>query len=221
MIGLEKMSQYNKNTTVLFVDDSSTDTLKYLTFLKKNFDKLIVVNNTNEAYEILDTNTINLLITVLYSPNINGLELIQKVQTTPNTISIILFFEAQQNEYLIECLKLNLEAYIQKSFSIEVLEKVIVKLANKYSTEIESKNNQNYVNQYEAILEQSSIIAKTDCDGIIKYVNENFSTISGYSSDELVGKTHGMIRNSDNPEPFYKNIWYRIKEQKKSWGRDH
>ena len=217
MNSLEKRSQYYQNATVLFVDDSAKDTNQYLSFLKKTFTHLFLCSNTEEAKTILTNSDVDLLITSLESYNINGLELIKDLHTTHNETSIILLFQNTQTILLLESLKFNLDAYIEKSFSIEVLKQAISKLANRYSFKIELKNNQNYVNQYEYILEQSSIISKTDCNGIIKYVNENFCDISGYTNDELVGKTHGIIRDSENQEPFYKNIWYRIKEQKKSW----
>ena len=217
MNGLEQKLQYNQNTTVLFVNDHSNDTLKYLTFFEKNFPKLYLVNEHEEAYSVLETNTINLLIITLNSINNKELELIKRVQTTQKHISIILLFEDKQTSFLFEYLQLNLDGYIEKTFSIEVLEKVISKLSNDYVTKIESRKNQNYLDQYKTILRQSSIVAKTDVNGIITYVNDNFCRISGYTNQELIGNTHRIIRDLDNPEPFYKNIWYRIKEQKKSW----
>ncbi len=217
MNSLAKILQYNKNTTVLFVEDNSDEKLKYLPFLKKIFNNILIAENTTEAYSLLKNNTIDLVITELNSPQIDGLELIDTIQSSRDKIGVILLFDSSQNNLLLQSLKLNLDAYVEKPFSIQTLEKVIVKFSDKYSCEIKLKNNQNYVNQYQNILEQSSIISKTDADGFITYVNENFCTISGYTCDELIGKSHAIIQDTDNPQSFYQNIWYTIKDQKKSW----
>ena len=42
--------------------------------------------------------------------------------------------------------------------------------------------------QYKEAIEKSNIISKTDTDGIITFVNDEFCKISGYSKDELIGK---------------------------------
>ena len=43
-------------------------------------------------------------------------------------------------------------------------------------------------NQYQKAIEKSNIISKTDVNGIITFVNDEFCKISGYSKDELIGQ---------------------------------
>jgi len=44
--------------------------------------------------------------------------------------------------------------------------------------------------QYIEAIENSNIVSKTDIDGIITFVNDEFCKISKFSRDELIGKNH-------------------------------
>ena len=64
--------------------------------------------------------------------------------------------------------------------------------------------------QYKEAIEKSNIISKTDTDGIITFVNDEFCKISGYSKDELLGKNHNIVRHPDVPSSKFKLLWDTI-----------
>jgi PAS domain S-box-containing protein/diguanylate cyclase (GGDEF)-like protein len=70
------------------------------------------------------------------------------------------------------------------------------------------------LDQYKMVLDQSSIVSKTDSDGIITYVNDAFCEISGYSREELIGKNHNIVRHSDTPSELFKDLWMTIRSGK-------
>jgi len=68
--------------------------------------------------------------------------------------------------------------------------------------------------QYKEAIEKSNIISKTDTDGIITFVNDEFCKISGYSKEELIGQNHNIVRDPDVPESVFKQLWETIKSKK-------
>ena len=56
------------------------------------------------------------------------------------------------------------------------------------------------------------IISKADLKGYITYANEEFEKISGYKKEELLGKSHNIIRNPDTDAQVFKDLWDTIKK---------
>ncbi|KFL34944.1 histidine kinase [Sulfurospirillum sp. SCADC] len=61
------------------------------------------------------------------------------------------------------------------------------------------------------------MISKTDPKGIITFVNDKFCQISGYTKEELLGKSHNIIRHPDMPKTAFRDLWKTIKDEKKTW----
>ncbi len=55
------------------------------------------------------------------------------------------------------------------------------------------------------------LVSKTDTKGIITYCNEAFVNISGYSREELLGKSHNIVRHPDMPPQAFKWLWDEVK----------
>lgn len=63
-------------------------------------------------------------------------------------------------------------------------------------------------------IDQSSIVAITDAQGVITYVNDKFCEVSGYGRQELIGKTHLIVNSKYHPPEFFEEMWVSIKAGK-------
>lgn len=84
----------------------------------------------------------------------------------------------------------------------------------KVQDELASINKQmmNYVD----IVNTHVITSSTDKGGIINYTSKAFCDISGYSSQELIGNNHRIVRHPDMPAELYQDLWGTI-SQGKTW----
>jgi len=57
------------------------------------------------------------------------------------------------------------------------------------------------------LINENSLITITDSNGIILYVNENFSKITGHKKEDLIGFTHRIIKHPDNEDTLYEEMW--------------
>ncbi|MDP3300643.1 MAG: diguanylate cyclase [Sulfuricurvum sp.] len=59
-------------------------------------------------------------------------------------------------------------------------------------------------------LNAPTALSVTDENGIIQYVNKAFIELTGYTSDELIGKNHSMLKSSKNEPDFFKYFWEEL-----------
>ncbi len=60
------------------------------------------------------------------------------------------------------------------------------------------------------------LVSTTDTNSIITYANAEFCRVAGFSSEELIGKPHNIVRHPDMPKEAFADMWGQLKRGK-SW----
>ncbi len=105
--------------------------------------------------------------------------------------------ESKQTTRLTEIATLHLIDYVSKNLQYQQEELNATKF--KLNAFIEAINS-------------VVIISRTDIQGKITYANEQFEQISGYSKEELIGKSHNIIRDPAVDAAVFKDLWTTIKK---------
>ncbi len=121
------------------------------------------------------------------------------------------------------------ELYAEKKFlehtidiSSQDIEKANIKIREQNShlqRLLDKRSDENeetvyMLNQYKEAIDTSLIVSTTDLSGRIKYINSNFSKISGYTETELIGKPHSIVRHPDVPKSVFEEMWETILNKK-------
>ena len=84
--------------TILVVDDEEKITRILRLLLEHNGFKVLVGNNADEALQLLKDNKVDLVLTDIMMPDVNGYELAQKIKDDPATAHIPLMFLSAKSE---------------------------------------------------------------------------------------------------------------------------
>lgn len=69
---------------------------------------------------------------------------------------------------------------------------------------------------YQLIMDESSMVSKANLAGKITFVNDKFCEVSGYEREEILGKSHGILRSDNTSDETVKDLWNTI-TSKRVW----
>jgi len=69
-------------------------------------------------------------------------------------------------------------------------------------------------NLSQAIEQAGESVIITDSTGLIEYVNPAFTTMTGYSSEEVLGKTPRILKSGMQTDAYYEELWATISSGK-------
>ena len=60
----------------------------------------------------------------------------------------------------------------------------------------------------EKILDEFAfLVSETDAKGNVKFANDDFCKVAGFTLDELMGQPHSIVRHPDMPKAAFKSLW--------------
>ena len=118
---------------VLIVDDEETLTWSMARSLSKDKDKyeVIIANNGKEALNLLRKNNIDLVISDIRMPDINGLDLLVKIKKEYPQTRVIIMTAYGSSDVQKEANRRGSLYYVEKPFEISDIRKIIIDLIGK------------------------------------------------------------------------------------------
>jgi len=218
---LEEISLLCKSLNLLYVVKDKNNINNNLEYFEYFFNEVTLVTNGLEALTEFGKNKFSIIITDIDIDGIGGFELIEKIKNINKNILTIIYSENDDKESFLKTIYLKIDGYLIPPFNtnnfLEILYKSIENCKDKKDKKEKKKENLRIQKQFTDLVDKNSIISKTDKNGIITFVNDNFCKISEYSKDELLGKTHNLVRHPDNSKEIYDDLWNTIKNKKLEW----
>lgn len=205
--------------TLLYIEDDPQARNAATSLFSEFFDTVIVGEDGEDGARLYANShaKIDLVITDITMPRMNGIELIQSIRTISDDVAIIVLSAHHESNFLTQTIEAGVDGYLLKPLNISQLIQTLHKVIEKIHLRYENAKNVLLLKQYENITNLSSIISKTDPKGVITFVNDKFCQISGYTKEELIGRSHNIIRHPDMPKTAFRDLWKTIKDEKKTW----
>lgn len=210
-----------KELTILFVENDPVVRTELSIVLKKLIKKVYIVDNEIEAINLYKENKkdIDLVLCSMNDSDAGALELLKQIRIYDKKLSFIFISESFDTNNLIEAIKYNVTDTLSKPI---IIKKLIMSLYNACEEKL-NKNpnhtNEEEVQSYIDALNKVAIVSKTDLKGRITYVNDIFCEIAQYSREELIGKSHSIVRHPDMPKKAFEELWANLKNRQKWQGK--
>ena len=114
-----------KNVTILYIEDNDKTREQVSEILKLFSDNVIVTSNGLEAIEIYKTKDIQLIITDIEMPKLNGMDFVKIIRETDTKTPIIVTTAHATTEYLLSFANLNIQGYLVKPLMYKKLQNTL------------------------------------------------------------------------------------------------
>jgi PAS domain S-box-containing protein len=207
--------EFTKNFTVLYVEDNKAALEETKGIFEKFFKKVITAYDGEEGLKRFKQNDIDLVITDINMPKLNGLEMIKKIKEISPDINSLVVSAYNETEYFIEAIKLGVDGFILKPFEIGQFIDILKKITHHLLLKREAHEFESLLKQYQKIVDKSVMVAKFDTNKRFTYVNEEFCKVFDYEKEEIIGKTiEYMIYNAEKIKNEIEEFWRKIINEK-------
>ncbi len=124
-------AEFLKSLTVLYVEDDDLGRAQTEMFLKRRVGKLITAVNGAQGLELFRTQPIQMVITDVLMPVMDGLTMAEEIRKLSPTVPIIVTTAFEQTDYLLKSIELGIEKYVVKPIRIERLEHALLDCAHR------------------------------------------------------------------------------------------
>jgi two-component system, OmpR family, response regulator VanR len=110
-----------KNLNILYIEDEKNIRLNIKKTLELFCENVFDSENISNAKEILSKHRIDIIISDINLPDMNGINFVKEIRITDKTIPIILLSAYTDKEFLLEATKLKLIDYLTKPINFKSL----------------------------------------------------------------------------------------------------
>lgn len=172
-----------KGLTVLYVEDEHDVMEEIVDMLSIKVKKLFTASNGKEALDIFEKEDIDIIITDIQMPVMDGMEFIARVRESNHDVPIIITTAFNEIEYLKQSIDLNVDKYITKPIDMVQLLNVSNRAAKVVIQKKEIEQRDMVIQNMLDMKPYYSILV--DINNLQKINNEIFRNLGFDESDEL------------------------------------
>ena len=200
-----------RNMTALVVEDDKSVAQNLKLVLDELFQEVEVSHDGEDALNLFFSKKPDILFVDIMMPKMNGIELISKIRETDKLVKIVIVSAHNTQAFLMEAVKLKLEAFVVKpinfDFFLKVLQDIAQDCIGRYSSLIELKSgaivqiynktvifeNNTYVltkSEYKLLL----LLLSNQNQILSKETIENYLWLDGATSDSMLKSLINKLR---------------------------
>ena len=197
---------------ILLVEDTPSDVgLIQREITKSGIQFNIKVVETRGLYiESLKEFKPDLILSDYNLPSFNGMQALLLRKEHAPLVPFILVTGANNEEIAVECMKSGADDYILKNNLLRLGQAIRAAIEKKSVIKANIQAMEKLGILSRAVEQNPALIVITDKNGIIEYVNPQYTETTGYKLEEVIGKTPRILKSGHQSPEFYKDLWKTI-----------
>jgi len=186
------MEKAEFDISLLFVEDEKEARESISEMISQEFSKFYVAKNASEALEIHKQNKIDLLLSDVHMPGMNGLELAKIIKQTNPKVKIVMMSAFTDTNFLLQSIDIQVDGYIVKPVRLLRVLSAIKKQADIILSEKKFEEQGQALKQsedkYRTLIEtMSDVVVRISTTGALLYVSPSITNFGGYMANEEIG----------------------------------
>lgn len=162
---ISQLIELSQDLTLLYVEDHKETRDEILELFNSFFKTIIVAVDGEEGIERYNSNKIDLIITDINMPKMDGLTMVENIKKSNPNIPIIVFSAYEDSKNLKRAIELNVDGFLPKPIDFEKYLETLTKIVNNISAQkklelYRSKLEEKVQNQINEISQKDHIIQK-------------------------------------------------------------
>jgi len=174
--------------SILYVEDEETVRQSVARSLSLVVDNIATAENGAAALEYLNTSPVDLIITDIRMPKMDGLSFVEKLRHEGIDIPVIITSAFNEIDYFQKAIDLKVDKFINKPIRISDLIEIVTKLADSIMAKRDLTSRQQELEHYRQAINETSYVMRIDADGRIIDMNQSLSSF--------------LQPNADAPQPL-------------------
>lgn len=217
MLNVEDVLKYTSSLNLLYVEDNEDARKSTILVLEEFFNEIVVASNGQEGLDKFKVSDVDLIITDINMPKLNGLEMVRDIRKFDENIPILVLSAYNESGFFMDSIRLGVDGYLLKPIDIKQFTGMLEKVTQKLKLKDEAAKNLHFLHQYQEATDRSSIVLKTDIYGNITYVNDKFCSLSDYTRGELIGANYQIVKHPDFTLKAFVEMIDTIQNHKNIW----
>ncbi len=193
---------------LLLVDDERNIQTAMRRALKPDGYNIYCATSGADALKVLEKHKINVIISDQRMPEMTGSELFKKVSHRfPETIRIVLSGYADFSAVTDAINQGSISKFLTKPWDDSLLRWHVLEAFQRYEM---SWHNRQLTEIFNSTMEGIMI---TDNAGVIQSTNPAFLAITGYSEQDVVGRTPRLLRSDKEDPECHQQMWQNLKSK--------
>lgn len=194
-------NRFLKKINILFIESNKEDRDYFSNILDKFFNKIIFCLNAREGIKFFERKENISIDIIICNQNLNdltGIDVLKQIRKNDEQIPFIIYSEIVEPSDVLIAIKYKVTDYFEKPLNIKDLIFCIEKVCHRRYKKNLKASLQMDLEDLKTVINEVSLVVKTDNKCNIIYVNNYICEVSGFKKEELLGNNYQILNDENN-----------------------